>query len=293
MLIFVFAHVGAFARSQSLAIMLAAFIWVGITWGYHCGWKGSSSRRSALSAFAVGSAVAIGAVSPPLEHLAEDLVSAHMIQHVLLILVAAPLIAFGRPFDHLLRGLPVRARKRIGGWRRRARLTPATTSRIARPAVAWLSYALAVWFWHGSVPYQLAAGNEALHVLEHAVLFGAALGFWAIVLGSRPDVVSGFRLLMVFTTAFHTVLLGALLTFATSPWYRSYAASAAGFGLDPLADQQLAGLLMWIPGGLLYTGVGLWLLTDWIRGQDTTPTSFEDAFRRVPRSGCGAAPRKS
>ena len=279
MLTFVLAHLGDFGPSQRFRIMLAAITWAGITWAYHRGWRRSSSRRSALWAFAAGTAVVIGAVSPPLDHLAEELISAHMIQHVFLILVAAPLIAFSRPFDNLLRGLPVAARKRIGAGRRRAGLTPATTSRIGRPAVAWLFYALAVWFWHGSVPYQLAAGDDALHVLEHAVLFAAALEFWAMVLGPRTDVVPGYRLLMVFTTAFHTVLLGALLTFATSPWYSSYGASASGLGLDPLSDQQLAGLLMWIPGGLLYTGIGLWLLTDWIRGQDAITASFERPSR--------------
>jgi putative membrane protein len=212
--------------------------------------------------------VTLAALSPPLEHLATELVSVHMIQHVMLILVSAPLLAVSHPVAHLMRALPPRVRKPLGRWRRQARLTPATSGRLARPAIVWLLYAGVIWFWHGSVPYQLAAGNQAIHVIEHLTFLAVALGFWAIVLAPVRQITPGYRILMVFTTAFHTVLLSALITFANEPWYSTYLETAAGHGIDPLSDQQLAGLLMWIPGGLLYTGVGLWLLTAWIRSQD-------------------------
>lgn len=266
MLTSLFAHLGELDPGQFPTLLPGVLLWGAATLIYRRGWKASSavSRRRFL-AFAVGSALLVAALSPPLEHLAGELVSAHMVQHISLILVAAPLIAVSRPVHNLMRALPTPVRKRIGGWRRRARLTPTTISRLGRPLIVWLSYALVLWFWHGAVPYQAAVRHEVVHLLEHGTFLVAAFGFWGIVLSSEREVGAGYRLLMVFTTAFHSVLLGALITFADSPWYPLYSESAAAFGLDPVTDQQLAGLLMWIPGGLIYTGVGLWLLTDWIR----------------------------
>lgn len=266
MLISPFAHLGELGLGQVGVVLPGVLVWVTATLIYRRGWRASSSSsRRRFLAFALGSVLLVAALSPPLEHLAEELVSAHMVQHILLILVAAPLIAVSRPVDNLMRGLPTRARKKIGGWRRRAGLTPTTTSRLSRPLIVWLFYALVFWFWHGAVPYQLAVEHEAIHFLEHGTFLVAALGFWTMVLCSERGIDAGYRLLMVFTTAFHSVLLGALITFADTPWYPLYSVSASAFGLDPATDQQLAGLLMWIPGGLIYTGVALWLLAGWIR----------------------------
>lgn len=276
-----FAHLGEFSLRQIGVFVPGVLVWGAATLVYRRGWKASSSSsRRRFLAFAVGSALLVAVLSPPLEHLAEELVSAHMVQHISLILVAAPLIAVSRPLDNLMRGLPTRARKKIGGWRRRAGLTPTTTSRLGRPLIVWLFYALVLWFWHGAVPYQSAVEHGAIHLLEHGTFLVAAFGFWTIVLSPERGVVAGYRLLMVFTTAFHSVLLGALITFADTPWYPLYADSASAFGLEPATDQQLAGLIMWIPGGLIYTGVSLWLLIDWIGTEGSgAPMTFTSADR--------------
>lgn len=263
----VLAHGIPIGFGEAAAIAAGAIVWTVSLLTYHRGWRRSTSReRWPLVAFAVGSGAAIAAATPPIEHLAGDLVSMHMVQHVMLLLVAGPAIAVSRPIETLLRGMSRPTRKRIGRWRRNTRLTPSNTSHLARPMIVWLLYALALWFWHGSGPYEMAAQNLGVHILEHVIFLGVALAFWSIVLSSRKVSV-GFRILMVFTTAFHSVLLGALLTFSYDVWYPSYIERTVAVGLDPLADQRLAGLLMWIPGGLAYSGAGLWLLTSWLGGQ--------------------------
>lgn len=259
---------------------MAVVIWVALGLTYHRGW--SRSLRSSpyrLGSFLTGAALVLIVVSPPLEHLAEDLVSVHMVQHLVLLLVGAPLIVASRPIEHLVRGLPRTGRKRVGAWRIGLGLTPATTEKLARPVAVWLLYGLVIWFWHGSGPYELAAGNVWAHLLEHALFLTAGLAFWAMVLvPGRSGISAGFRVLMVFTTAFHSVLLGALITFSDSVWYPSYIPSTEAMGIDPLGDQRLAGLLMWIPGGLIYTGTALWILASLLRSQ-------EDRVSSAVRSG--------
>lgn len=227
----------------------------------------ASISRSDLKSrryFFAGVAVTAVAVGSPLDAMAEALASAHMAQHILLVLGAGPLFALASPAVTVGEAAPRGIRKRIGSIRRRLRLTPATTARAMHPAAAWLALALSVWFWHASGPYELALRNEWIHVLEHAMFLGASVFFWTLVIGPirrRPS--RATRVLMVFTMAFQGVILAALMTFARTPWYEAYGETTAFWGLDPLSDQQLAGLIMWIPSGLAYTAVGIALTAPW------------------------------
>lgn len=277
----------AHAAPVVLPEVLTAFVGLaalsGLVLVYHRGWRKTAGReRWRVVSFAMGSAAVFAVLLPPVEHLAEDLVSAHMVQHVVLLLVGAPMIAVSRPGEVIVQGLSARSRKRIGHLRRVARLTPSTTLHFIRPMAVWLFYALGIWVWHAAVPYEFAAENVWAHAIEHGVFLGAGLAFWSVVLvPGRSRVTVGYRILMVFTTAFHSVLLGALLTFSDVLWYESYVESTQAMGLDPLTDQRLAGLLMWIPGGLVYTGAGLWLLTRWLKDDPDDP-SIEDRRGSVP-----------
>lgn len=264
-----FAHLVPVGFGEALSVALAVVTWVALALTYHRGWQRSPRPRPGrLASFLTGTALVLIVVSPPLEHLAEDLVSVHMVQHIVMLLVGTPLIVVSRPMDNLLRGLPRRGRKFIGSRRIDLGLTPARTGRIVRPALVWLVYGVAIWFWHGAVPYEMAVRNVWVHLFEHVVFLIAGLAFWSMVLVARPTGVSaGFRVLMVFTTAFHSVLLGALITFSDTVWYAGYVPTTLAMGLDPLADQRLAGLLMWIPGGLIYTGTALWILASLLQSQ--------------------------
>jgi putative membrane protein len=102
--------------------------------------------------------------------------------------------------------------------------------------------------------------------LQHSsFLVSAALFWWALIQGRQGPIGHGAAVLYVFTTSVHSAALGALLTFGPFPWYPAYAEGAASWGLTPLEDQQLGGLLMWVPGGVLYLIASLALLAGWLR----------------------------
>lgn len=215
--------------------------------------------------FTWGLIAAALAVLSPVDAMGSALASAHMVQHLLLIMVAAPGLAQARPGQTLLLGLPRGARKRLGGVRRRLRLTPATIQRISHPGMVWLVFAAGLWFWHLPGPYDAAVDSDLVHAVEHATFIAVALLFWATILNT-PARLQGLAVLGVFAAALQGTVLAAILTFAPSPLYFSYEATAQIWGLTPLEDQQLAGVIMWVPGGLAYLVVGLWLFASWIAG---------------------------
>jgi len=189
-----------------------------------------------------GAATLAVAFLPPVERLSGELASAHMVQHVLLLMVAAPLLALGTPSGMVPR-LPA--------------------------AGVWLAHAGTVWFWHAAAPYDAALQSTPLHMAEHATFLVTAVLFWQVVTGgSKGDLSRGYGVLLVFAMAMQTVFLSVLLTFARAPWYSSYAGTTRGWHLDPLTDQQLAGLIMWIPAGLVYVGAGVALALSWLREAD-------------------------
>jgi cytochrome c2 len=135
-------------------------------------------------------------------------------------------------------------------------------------ACCWLLHAAAIGVWHVPVLFDAAVHDDVIHALQHLSFFGTGLLFWWSVIGvmTEPDRISrGLAVVSVFTTAAYTTALGALLTVTPTPWYSAYATTTAGWGLTPLEDQQLGGLIMWVPGGIVYTAAGLWLFARWLR----------------------------
>lgn len=227
-------------------------------------------------AFAAALGTLVLALVTPLDALAGALASAHMVQHVLLILVAAPLLAFSAPSSALLRGSPPAMRQVSSRWRRRLGVARDGLRGVRQPVVLWLAHVATVWFWHAAVPYDAALGNRVLHIVEHAMFLFTGVAFWHVVLSSRggPSRVSpGLGVLLVFGMALQSAFLSALLTFAPSSWYAGYATTTAPWGLDPLADQHLAGAIMWVPGGFVYPAVALMLMVGWLSGLEKVRTA--------------------
>jgi putative membrane protein len=217
--------------------------------------RGISATQAAC--FAVGWLALLVALVSPLDALGSRLFSAHMLQHELLMLVAAPLLVLGRPLAAWTWAFSPSQRQTIGRWTR-LRWWSAAWALLTDPLAAWALHALALWLWHIPALFEAALHSNALHVLQHASFLITALLFWWAVLGADArSRTSGFALAYLFTTMLHTGALGALLTLAPTPWYPTYAAATGALGLNPLQDQQLGGLLMWIPGGLAYLVAGL------------------------------------
>jgi putative membrane protein len=245
-------------------IVVCMFLSISLYWlGLSRLWRKAGSGegipyRQALS-FTLGWISLAMALVSPLDYLGNLLFSAHMLQHELLMIVAAPLMVLGRPFGAWAWSLPNR-------WRRL--ITIATHANFIRqpwrlittPLSAWLLHALALWMWHLPVLFQAALHHEYLHVLQHLSFLFSALLFWWAVFGthirSQPG---GWPLLLIFTTMLHTGALGALLSISPTIWYPDYIASTYALDISPLQDQQLGGLIMWIPASISYLLSGLYI----------------------------------
>lgn len=227
------------------------------------------SRRQALSFFA-GLAALAAALITPLDALAGVLLSAHMLQHLLLLLAAPPLLLLGSPLLAFTWALPRSTRLRLGGWQHRQPRITSALRLLSAPAAAWALHAAALLSWHLPLLYQVALQNEAAHALEHACFLGTALLFWRplVETGKSGGIRSGLGVFYLFTTLLYSGVLAALLTFSRQLWYPAYATSTAAWGLAPLEDQQLAGALMWAPGSLVYTLTILLLMWRWLEAMD-------------------------
>jgi putative membrane protein len=225
-------------------------------WRHAGGLRGIGRRQ--VAAFAAGWVVLVIALVSPLDTLGASLFSAHMVQHELLMVVVAPLMVLGRPLAAWAWAFAPAQRQAIGRGLR-VRWWASVWAWLTDPLAAWVLHALALWLWHVPRFFDAALANEGWHALQHASFLGTALLFWWAVLGrdARSRQNSGFALAYLFTTMLHTSALGALLTLAPTPWYEGYATTTALFGLGPLEDQQLGGLVMWIPGGFAYVAAGL------------------------------------
>lgn len=233
--------------------------------------------RVRRAAFVSGVAVVALAVGSPLDAYAGALLSVHMVQHLLLMLVGAPLILLGRPLSL--------ARRSDAGRRALPRLlrSPAAQA-LTHPVVTWSLYAAVLWGTHFTPVYQAALESTPVHALEHAVYLGAALLFWFPVIGAEPSphrLPYAARLLYLFLAGPLQAFLGLAINQAAVPLYRHYATLERAWGPTPLADQQAAGLLMWIAGGLGMLAAVLLVAAAWARS-DRAAAARLDALASTP-----------
>lgn len=284
-----FAHGGQPIQPHDLwtAWTTDAFVWMLLlasAWLYARGvermWRRSGAgrgiRRWQAGCFAAGWATLFVAMATPLHALGEALFSAHMVQHELLMALAAPLLVLGRPVIPFLWALPIRWRRGLGRWAKGSAVRGGWRMATG-PFAAWLLHAAALWAWHLPGPYQASLASGAVHTLQHASFLGTGLLFWwALIHGRAGRMGYGAAAFYLFATAMHSGGLGALLTFAPEPWYPAYAGAAQAWGLTALEDQQLAGLVMWIPAGLSYLVAGLVLVAAWLREAERRATRWQD-----------------
>jgi len=248
-------------------------------------WRKSGEGRARLRlqawCFLVGWLSLVAALVSPLDAMGTRLFSAHMLQHEAMMIVAAPLLVLARPFALWMWGLPPGWRRPVGAAVRTGPVQTAWTL-LTWPLFAWLFHAAVLWLWHAPLFFEAALHSNAIHTLQHVSFLGSALLFWWAVLGDgsfRPQ--RGLSMLYIFTTMAHTGALGALLTWSGIVWYPSYLGAGEAFGMDALEDQQLGGLIMWVPGGLAYLIAGLALVGKWL-GHTPATTGDLASGRRVP-----------
>jgi cytochrome c oxidase assembly factor CtaG len=202
----------------------------------------------------------------PLHEAGERSFTLHMIEHELIMLVATLLLAASRSGGILAWGLPAPARRLLGGgWK--APLSE-LWRKLTDPVSATIFQAVVMWAWHAPALFDRALDSRGWHVAQHLSFIVASLLFWSAMLRPRRG---GYALsaACLFLTSLVEGALGALMALSQSPWYSAYGAMGmSGIGLDPTTDQQLAGLVMWIPGGLVHGAAALWLLHRWLSSED-------------------------
>lgn len=221
--------------------------------------------RAERFGFWTGWSVLALALLSPVHAWGKALFAAHMTQHELLMLVAAPLLVLGRPWVALAFALPSAEVRGIARQMRRPCVVHAVRA-LKHPLLAWSVHAAALWLWHLPALFEATLVSIWMHDLQHLSFFGSALWFWWALWHASPGWRGGaLALLYLFTTMLHSGALGALLLFAEQPLYPAYAARAGEWGLTPLEDQQLGGLIMWVPAGLVYVGAALLAAAGWLR----------------------------
>jgi putative membrane protein len=225
---------------------------------------GRGGRRWRSACYFAGVAIAAAALAPPVVPFVDLRFAAHMAQHEILMLVVPLLVALARPSGVLLWGLPAPVRR--GCVRAaRARGLRSAAGFATNPAAAFAIQTALLWLWHLPGAFDGALRHDSAHALQHASFMGsAALFWWAVLHGRFGRAGYGAAAVFVFATALHTGALGALLAVAPTPRYPTHAARAAAHGIDPLADQQLAGLLMWIPASVVLLAATLGLFAAWL-----------------------------
>jgi cytochrome c oxidase assembly factor CtaG len=220
--------------------------------------------------------VALALVSP-VDRVATALFSVHMVQHLLLLMIAPPLLTLGEPVLVCLWAFPIGARRRLGRVWRRAHTLRRLRHLVTIPVAVWLLHAAAVWVWHFPDLYDRALRDTGTHVGEHVSFLATALLFWWLLTDrrARRRLGVGGAILYLFTAALSDTLLGAALTFSRRPWYAAHWGTTVPWGLTPLEDQQLAGLLMWVPAGLVYLGALAPLIVSALSGAEAPADARE------------------
>jgi putative membrane protein len=262
-----------------LCLALSAWLYAaGVRRTWRRAGRGGGIKTWEAACFAAGWLTLVVALVSPLHPLGSALFAAHMTQHELLMLVAAPLVVLGRPLPAFFAALPRGTARDLARWSRSTRWRPVAHF-FANAFAAWLVHGVILWAWHLPSLFQATLTNPLIHALQHAAFFGSALLFWWAAMQGGRAIGYGAATLYMFTTAVHSGLLGAMITLSKSPWYPAYESTAPAWGLTALEDQQLGGAIMWIPAGLVYIIAALALMAGWLR----------ESERRVSRWQTGSS----
>ncbi|WP_337268254.1 cytochrome c oxidase assembly protein [Oryzifoliimicrobium ureilyticus] len=217
------------------------------------------------------------ALVSPIHEFGEHLFTAHMVEHEILMAVSAPLLALSRPMGIIVWAMP----RRVRHWLSRflnLREARAGWDAMSRPSTATILHAAAIWIWHHPAFFDATVSSVLLHRLQHWSFFLSALVFWWAMIWRSDYGMAAFDLLL---TMLHTAILGALIALAPRVAYVHQTQDAVSWGLTPLEDQQLAGVVMWVPAGVVYAGVALFLLALWIK-QSAHPVNETAAVMLLP-----------
>ena len=247
-------------------------------------WRSAGSAHGVSRGQPVAFAAAIGslviALLSPLDAASDELQSAHMIQHMLIMMVAAPLFILGAPALVMLWALPRRWRTRLGRGLGRLGAWRPPWYFLWQPVLMCVLFALALWVWHLPALYEAALRSRAVHEVQHISFFVVSCLFWRVLLDplSRLRMNVGAGVLYLFLTSLHATFLGVFMALSPRVWYGDYVGRTGAWNLTPLEDQQLAGLIMWMPACMIYAIIAAVMFALWVhRGDSDAAATLEGA----------------
>lgn len=257
-------------RPEVLLVLGILALWYGIAYrrGRSQGWV-PRSKSFILYFYFTGWLVLLIALVSPIDSLSDALAWVHMLQHTLILMVAAPLMALGGPHVIAPRALVSPSGKHPRGFRLGFLKAGHSLARFYPPLLAWLLYSLTLWIWHIPKLYEAALAQEWLHDIQHLAFFVTAYLFWRVLFDPfQPKLRPLVGILYAFIASLHGIILGVFMALSPKLWYDSYRFSPLAYGITPLEDQQLAGLIMWMPAGLAYVAVSVYLIVSLLSRKD-------------------------
>lgn len=233
--------------------------------------------------FLLGLAALIASLASPIDTIALELFSVHMLQHMLLLVVTAPLLLAGAPVRPLLRGLPLTVRRTVIRAIARNTAFQALVHFVRHPLMAAALYVVGLYAWHVPALYDAALDHSAVHVIEHLWFLGVALVFWSVVIDPVPfratlPYAARIPFLLLVGAAQNTIL-GGVLAFSDRLYYTHYATTTQAYGLEPVTDQRLGGAIMWVPGDLIFLVAASFSFFLWLQSEEQAQRLRESGTR--------------
>lgn len=249
----------------AVATVVAAVVYVRGLSRLHRHAQGRRQQRLRPWALVAGVLVTVVFTATPLGELLEHRMWTHMVQHVVLIMVAAPLLAWSAPGPVLLAGLPHGIRRPLVRVTHRLPIAA-----VLSAPVAWVLQVAAMWTWHLPAAYDLAVQNELVHIAEHASFLLTGWLFWWHLLTPTRHRLGGMSAVSYLAASVPPgAALGAVLTFPQHTLYPTQAHLAAAAGIDPLLDQRIAGLVMWVPLDVVWLALAIVLFGRWLQSLES------------------------
>lgn len=222
------------------------------------------------------------ALMSPIDVLASQLFTMHMVQHVLLVMVVPPLLLLANPLPFSLWGLPDGLRLRAGGLLGREAAFRQVLKKTTGAGMVWMAFVIIYWGWHDPTAYDLALRNQWVHDLEHITFFVVSVLFWWHAVGAGPRVhrpmSQGVRFFYLLSAVPIGMVAGLAITFATEPIYSHYEAMPRLWGLSVMDDQQIAGIIMWVIGSMMFMIAALIIAAQWLQKEEKKPALPESSW---------------
>ena len=228
-----------------------------------------------LASYLGGMVIVEIALMSPIDRLGGQLFFMHMIQHMLFMMFAAPLLWLAEPFPIALWGLPGPMRHSIGSFFTRDSAFRRGLAAATSPGVSWLIFITIYLGWHDSTFYNAALYHEWIHNIQHLTFFGASLLYWWPIVGAAPHIHSHFpawaKLPYLIGTVPPNMFVGVSIAFASDVRYSYYESVPRFWGFTVMQDQQISGAIMWIPGSMMFIMVALFIIALMFSKEKTQP----------------------